>query len=185
MQGKGPSSRDEEGNPGLFLSCGGNLGVPLEWLRVCRELLELPQGCQGPFRGSRGKVRFLSRHQKGKGRHLELKGESPGFSQVAAGNFGFLSCYSGDLRDLLVWPQECPVSIRVVRGLSEFLSNRCWVLCPHLELRPEPLVSSPVLTRISGFLWSFHRGVTPRLVWRHSSPLSTRAVTIVSGFLSS
>ena len=26
--GNGPSSRDEEGNPGLFLSCGGILGVP-------------------------------------------------------------------------------------------------------------------------------------------------------------
>ena len=32
----GPSSRDEEGKIGLFLSCGGTLGVPLEWRRVCR-----------------------------------------------------------------------------------------------------------------------------------------------------
>ena len=35
-QGIGPSSRDEERKPGLFLSCGGKLGVPLEWRRVCR-----------------------------------------------------------------------------------------------------------------------------------------------------
>ena len=28
-QGNGPSSRDEEGKTGLFLSCGGTLGVPL------------------------------------------------------------------------------------------------------------------------------------------------------------
>ena len=35
-QRNGPSSRDEEGKAGLFLSCGGKLGVPLEWRRVCR-----------------------------------------------------------------------------------------------------------------------------------------------------
>ena len=29
-QGFGPSSRGEEGKPGLFLSCGGKLGVLLE-----------------------------------------------------------------------------------------------------------------------------------------------------------
>ena len=28
-QGNGPSCRDEEGKPGLFLNCGGKLGVPL------------------------------------------------------------------------------------------------------------------------------------------------------------
>ena len=30
-QVNGPSSRDEEGKSGLFLSCGGTLGVPLKW----------------------------------------------------------------------------------------------------------------------------------------------------------
>ena len=54
--------------------------------------------------------------------------------------------YDGDLRDLLLWPQERPVSMRVARGLSRFLSSRCQVLSPHLEPRPEPQVSSPVLT---------------------------------------
>ena len=34
-QGNGPSSRVEEGKPGLFLNCGGKLRVPLEWRRVC------------------------------------------------------------------------------------------------------------------------------------------------------
>ena len=38
-QNQGPSSRDEEGKTGLFLSCGGTLGVPLEWRRVFGELL--------------------------------------------------------------------------------------------------------------------------------------------------
>ena len=35
-----------------------------------------------------------------------------------------------------------------------FLSIRCLGRGPHLELRLEPQGSSPVLTWISGFLWS-------------------------------
>ena len=47
----------------------------------------------------------------------------------------------------------------------------------------EPQVSPPGLTWISGFLWSFNRRVKPHLVWRHASPLSSRAVKVVSDFL--
>ena len=54
-----------------------------------------------------------------------------------------------------------------------------------LELRLEPQGSSPGLTWLSGFLWGFNRGVRPRLVWRHGSPLSSQGVKQVSGFLSS
>ena len=54
------------------------------------ELLELRQGFQGPFRGSRGKVGFLSKLDSRKGPHLALRGESPGFSRVVAGNLVFL-----------------------------------------------------------------------------------------------
>ena len=32
---KRTSSRVEEGKPGLFMSSGGTLGVPLEWRQVC------------------------------------------------------------------------------------------------------------------------------------------------------
>ena len=56
---------------------------------------------------------------------------------------------------------------------------------PRSELRPEPQGSSRVLIWTSGFLWSFNRGVRPRLMWIHGSPLSSRAVKVVSGFLSS
>ena len=79
--------------------------------RYVRELLELHTGCQGPFQGSGGKVQFLRRHRIGKGPHLVLRGESPGFSRVAQGNLGFLSSYNGDLMDPLVLPQESPVSM--------------------------------------------------------------------------
>ena len=54
------------------------------------ELLELHQGCQGPYQGSKGKVGFLSRRDSGNGPHLAQMGESPGLSRVAAGTWGFL-----------------------------------------------------------------------------------------------
>ena len=140
------------------------------------ELLEFP------FLISRENVGFLSRHCSGKGPHLALRGESRGFSRVASGRLGFLSSCDGDLRDLLVLPQERQVPIRVVRGLLGFLSSRCRSIGPHLDLRLEPQGSSPVLTWISGFLWSFNRGVRPCLVWRHGTLLPSRGVKGLSGF---
>ena len=92
--------------------------------RYVGELLELHQGFHGPFRGTRGKVRFLSRRCSGKGPNVALRWESPGFLQVAAGNLGFLSSYDGDLRDPLLFPQDSPVSMWVARGLSGFLSSQ-------------------------------------------------------------
>ena len=38
--------------------------------------------------------------------------------------------YDGDLRDPLLWPQERPVSMRVVRGLSGLICSRCQGLSP-------------------------------------------------------
>ena len=160
----------------MFLSSG-------DW--YVRELLKLPQACQVPFRGSSRTIGFLSRRFSGKGPHLALRGESPGFARVAAGNLGFLCSYDGDLRDPLVLPQERRVSMRIARHPLGCLSSLCRVLGPHLKLKLEPQGSSPVLTWISVFLRSFNRGVRPRLVWRYASPLSSRSVTVVSGFLSS
>ena len=101
-RGKEASYRGEEWETGLLLSYVRTLRVPLSWKRVHQELLELPQGCQGPFRGSRGKVGFLSRSHIGKGPHLALRGESPGFSRVAAANFVSLTSYDEDFREALV-----------------------------------------------------------------------------------
>ena len=148
------------------------------------ELLELLQGCQRPFRGSRGKVGFLSRHCSEKRLHLAWSGESPVFTRVAAANLGFLSSYDRDLGDSLVGPQERPVSIQLAKGLSGFLCCHCRGRGPHLDLRLEPQVSSPVPTWILEFLWSFHRGVRPSLLWKHASPLSSLTGKAVSGFLS-
>ena len=129
--------------------------------------------------------RFILRCHSGKGPHIALRGEFPGCSQVVAVKSGFLLSYDGDFRDPLMWPQECPVSMRVARGLSGFLSHRCQVLGPHLELRPQTQDSPPVLIWISVFLWCSHRGVRPRLLWRYASPLSYRSVSVEAGFLSS
>ena len=93
-----------------------------------------------------------------------------------------LSTYSGDLRDPLWWPQERPVPMRVLWGLSGFLSRRCWDLRPVVELVPEPEDSSPVLTWILGYFWSLPRGVSPPLEWGHSRAFSFRAVASVSRF---
>ena len=97
-----------------------------------------------------------------------------------------LPTYDGDLRDLLWWPQERPVPLRVAQGpfggLSGFLSRRCLGLKPCVESVPETEVSSPVLTWIFGYFWSPPRGVRPRLEYGHARPLSSRAVAAVSCF---
>ena len=52
-EGKIPPLEVGGGN-GAPLDEGGTLVIPLEWRRVCRELLDLQQGCEGPFGSSRG-----------------------------------------------------------------------------------------------------------------------------------
>ena len=93
-----------------------------------------------------------------------------------------LSTYDWDLRDLLWWPQERPVPLRVAPGPSGFLSRRCWGLRPCVESVPEPEYSSPLLTWILGYFWSLPRGVSPRLEWGYARALSSRAVAAVSHF---
>ena len=82
------------------------------------ELFELPQGCQGPFRGSRGKMELISRPHSRKGPHLALKREYPGFPKVAAGNVGFHWSFDRDLKQPLMLPQEFSVSMRFANVLS-------------------------------------------------------------------
>ena len=100
-------------------------------------LLSFIKGVKDPFEAQEGRWDISQYAHSRKGPHLMLRGESPGFSQVTAGNLVFLMSYDGDLRDPLVWPQESPVSMRVVMGFSGFLSSRCRVLGPHLSLRPQ------------------------------------------------
>ena len=49
-----------------------------------------------------------------------------------------------------MWPQGCPVSIRVARGSCGLLSSQYRANRPHLGLSPETPCSSLVATGISG-----------------------------------
>ena len=59
-----------------------------------------------------------------------------------------LSTYDGDVNDPLWGPQKRPLPMRIARGLSGFLSRRCWGLRPCVDSVPEPEDSSPVQTWI-------------------------------------
>ena len=78
---------------GLFMNCGGTVGVPPKWRRQCRETSGVASRVFRTFRGSKGKVGFLSRCRCAKGPHIGLRGEFPGVSRVSTGNLGFLSSY--------------------------------------------------------------------------------------------
>ena len=73
-----------------------------------------------------------------------------------------LSTYDGDLRDLLWWPQERPVPMRVARGPLEIPLPSIRGLRPCVESVPESEGSSPVLTWILGYFLSLPRAVSPR-----------------------
>ena len=160
-QGNGPPSQDE-GKPGLFLSCGGTFGVPLKWRRVCwgtssvasresRTLLRLkreggisfvtPQWKRASSRVEGRISWFFSSCGSKHGVSLELRWRPQRPTRVASGKSSLHVSCEGPLRIPL---QSVPR--------------------PRSELRPEPQGSSRVLIWTSGFLWSFNRGVRPCLV---------------------
>ena len=79
------------------------------------------KGVKDPFEAQEGKWDF-SRDAGAKTASSCVEGR---ISWFFSSRGRFLSRYDGDLRDPLVWPQERPVSMRVARGLSGFLSSRC------------------------------------------------------------
>ena len=94
------------------------------------------------------------------------------FSRLMTGTSG---TRSGGLRK-----GQSPCQLLV--GLSGFLSRRCRGLRPCVESVPEPEDSSPVLTWILGYFWSFLNGVGRHLEWEHARALSSRSVAAVSRF---
>ena len=90
------------------------------------------------------------------------------FSQVVA----VFSSYDRELREPLMLPQGCPISIRVARGSWGLLSSHCTANKPHLGFCLENPCSSPMATGISVLHSRFTRGVRPRLEWKQRILLS-------------
>ena len=97
------------------------------------------------------------------------------FRQVLSTYDGTSGTHSGGLRK-----GQSPCEL--LGGLSGFLSRRCRGIRSCVDLVPEPEDSSPVLTWILGYFWSLHRGLSPRLEWRHARVLFSRAQEAVSRF---
>ena len=93
-----------------------------------------------------------------------------------------LSTYDGDLRDPTGGFKKGQSPGELLGGLLGFLSRQCRGLRPCVESVTEPEDSSPGLTWILGYFWSFPRGVSPRLEWGHARALSSRDVAVVSRF---
>ena len=132
----------------FFLTCGRTLGVPLECRRMCRGSSWVASKLSRTLSRLKREDGISLQCHSGKGPHLALRGESPGFSRVTPETLGFFSSYYLDFRDPLVLPQEGQVFRQVSRGLSGFLSSQCRVLGPHLKLRLQPQCSYPGLTWI-------------------------------------
>ena len=125
--------------PFVFLSSGD---------RNTRELLKLPQGCQGPFRGSRVKVGFLSRCRSVKVLHLTWRRESPDFfelwqetwgsSGVSTGASGLISC--GDIQVCfpLQLEAQCQASCPVDIGIGSFLLRCDSAVTPTIMFCVDP-----------------------------------------------
>ena len=130
------------GKTGLFLSCGGTFGIPLQWRWV--------------FRGSSWVAsrvsRTLSRLKREGGISLEtlqrkrassrVEGRISWFFSSCSRKLGFLSSYDGELSDPLTLTQGSPVF---------------W------ELRGASCDSSPVAARAEVLIWSWG--------WNHKFPL--------------
>ena len=132
------------------------------------------QGCQGPFGGSREKVGFFPRCCIRKAPHLVLRGESPGFPRVMAGNQGFLSSYYGDLRDP-------PMFLRKVKSHAICKGP----LGIPLQSVLGPRLSSQVEAGTSVFISSANLHLRVPMEFQQESEASSRVEICKSAFLSS
>ena len=118
--------------PSVFLSSGdGYVG----------ELLDLHQGCQEPFRGSRRKVGYLSRCCSRKGPHFTLRGRISFFSSSCRKKVGIPL-------ELRLEPQG---PTRIASGKSSHHASCEGPLRIPLQSLPGPRSSSEVEARTSGF----------------------------------
>ena len=161
----------------------GSLGFLSSYDGEIREPLVLPQGIPVPIpvAGERG---IALQSWQGNQASIHVEGGISRSFPICSRKLWVPSSCDGDLRELLMVPMGSQESFRVVRGLSGFLWGWCNGRGPHLQLRREPQGSSPVLTWILGCVCSFKQGVRSRLVLRHETLLSSRAVKDFSGLQS-
>ena len=149
-----------------------------------RELLELHQGCQGPFEAQERRWDF-SQDTTLKRASSRIEGRISWFFSSCGRKLGV------PLQSR--WGPQGPT--RVASGKASLHASCEGPLRITVQSVPDPRSSSTTQAATSGFLsiadmdlgflWHFHRGVRPHLMWRHANLLSSQAVTVVSGFLSS
>ena len=86
------------------------------------------------------------------------------------------------LRDLLWWPQERPIPMRVAQGPLGIPLPSMPVLKTMCGIGFGPEDYSPVLTWILGNFWSLPRALSPRLELAHPREICSRAEAAVSRF---
>ena len=161
--------RDKRGSsqvvagPSVFLLSGD---------KYAGELFEFHQRCQGPFQGSRGKVGILSRPHLGKGPHLLLRGESPGFSQTVGGNLVFPSIYDRHQGPTRVASGKCSLHTSCKEPL----------MIPIYSVLG-PMSSSGAEALTSGFLSSADMDLGVPIDFQQGSQASSHLETCRSAFL--
>ena len=150
--------------PSLFLSSGDGY----VW-----ELLELPQGCQGPFRGWRVKVGFLKRPQR------------RASSRVEGRNSWFSSSWDRKLGVPLELRRGPQGPARVASGKSSLHSSSEGPLRIPLHSVRGPRFSSGVYTRTSGFLSSADMDLGVPTEFEQGSQVSSPMETCNTALLSS
>ena len=154
------------------MSCTGTVGVLHEWRWECWENSRVASRVSRTFRGSRGKLGFLSRCCSGKGPHLALRGESPCFLKLRQETWG---------------------SSRVKTGTSGTNSCGLWKVQSPCELQGASRYSSPVFARAyvligdeagtSGFLSSADMDLGVPMEFLQRSQASSHVETCKSAIL--
>ena len=125
----------ESGKGSLIGSGRGGKGTPLElwWDPQCSSRVEMVMW--GYFLSCSKAVKDALRFRREGHFSLGMPQQKTASSRLEGRTSWFfsscgrsLSGYNGDLRDPLARPQERPVSVRVERGSSGFLSSQCRVL---------------------------------------------------------
>ena len=176
-----PTSQDEEGKTGFFLSCGETLSVSLEGRWVCRGTsqvasrvpktlsrfkgeggisCEMPQ-CKRASSYVEGRISwFLSSCAKKLGVPLKLRLGSQGPDRFASRKLGLYVSCNGPLRIPLQSVPEPSTSSAVEAGTSVFITRADMDLGVPMEFQQGSQSSSHVETHKSTFLSSCQSSVS-------------------------